>query len=371
MDNVLEFPDRAAIEEEAAAWLIKLDGDTQITQREYKALQAWLDRSPAHCVVLKDLAVFWRKMNVLTELAVPLRSPEAPEGSDDVRDLGGFHIRFQAAWVAVIVLGLAVALGLWAITPVAEFNGLYATAIGQQKSATMIDGSVIQLNTNSQVEVDYGEHYRNVRLLQGEALFTVEKDPDRPFRVYAGHSLVQAVGTEFSVYLKDHSVDVMVTEGRIALADLNQYRYLASTKQLPGKVPVSAGDATSVHQGKDLGLLDAGQATTIRSVKKENNISESVKERVQNISERELAQRLSWRDGLLTFTGEPLTTVIEEVSRYTPLSITIAEPDVGAIKIGGQFKVGETEAMFEALRLNFGLRVTRLSNNEVQITAGS
>ena len=102
--------------------------------------------------------------------------------------------------------------------PITAANGLYATAVGQQTTTVLPDGSQIILNTNSQIRVKYGDQYRQVHLLQGEALFTVAKNSSRPFRVYAGSGQIQAIGTAFSVYLKGPVVQVTVTEGRVALA---------------------------------------------------------------------------------------------------------------------------------------------------------
>ena len=82
-----------------------------------------------------------------------------------------------------------------------------------------------------------------------------------------------------------------------------------------------------------------------------------------------MARRLSWRKGLLIFAGEPLEEVVAEISRYTTVSIEITDPTVRTIKIGGQFRVGEIDAMFDVLEENFGLRVTRLSYNHIQLSA--
>ncbi len=82
-----------------------------------------------------------------------------------------------------------------------------------------------------------------------------------------------------------------------------------------------------------------------------------------------MAKRLSWREGVLTFAGDPLEVVVEEISRYTTVSIEFSDPAVRAIRIGGRFPIGETDAMFAALEANFGLRVTRLSHDRVMVSA--
>ena len=73
--NIVEFPDRRDIEEEAAAWLIRLDAEQPPSNDELVSLREWLDRSPVHREELGGLATLWDKMNALTELAVPLGKP--------------------------------------------------------------------------------------------------------------------------------------------------------------------------------------------------------------------------------------------------------------------------------------------------------
>ena len=81
-------------------------------------------------------------------------------------------------------------------------NRRYETVIGQQKSIALSDGSSIQMNTDSQVQVAYSSGARAIHLLKGEALFSVMPDPKRPFEVYAAESVVRAVGTAFAVHLR-------------------------------------------------------------------------------------------------------------------------------------------------------------------------
>ena len=81
--------------------------------------------------------------------------------------------------------------------------------------------------------------------------------------------------------------------------------------------------------------------------------------------------RLSWRQGLLIFSGETLETVLQEVGRYTPVEIEVAAPELRAIEIGGQIRVGDTDAMFKALEANFGVKVQRLSYNRVRVVAAN
>ena len=104
-------------------------------------------------------------------------------------------------------------------------NGIYETRIGEQNSITLVDGSVIQLNTDSHIQVNYEKNQRSIVLMAGEAHFEVAKDPSRPFVVKAGDGMVRAVGTAFTVRINPEALKVIVTEGKVALA--------AATKVLP------------------------------------------------------------------------------------------------------------------------------------------
>jgi len=368
-ESVVEFPDRKVIEEEAGEWLIKLDGDNVPSTEELASLREWLSRSPVHREQLASLANFWDKMNVLTELAVPLGHPRR-SFFENLRHTIPPIGRAAVVMVAIII-GIGVSLTYWSRPdPFFSSNGLYATAVGQQQSTTLSDGSVVILNTNSQIKVDYGNDYRDIRLLQGEAHFTVVKDSRHPFQVYAGNGRVQAVGTAFSVYLKADSIDVTVTEGKVALASFSRQNMSQSTQRQTQGRDVQPSGSNEIVGGsfvEALVTIKAGESATIWSGGDVNN--DSTINPIETVEATEMTKRLSWRDGVLTFTGDPLEEVVDEISRYTTISITITDPDIRAMRIGGRFSIGETDAMFDALEANFGLRVTRLGHDRILISS--
>ena len=371
-ENIIEFPNRSVVSDEAAMWLVRLDSDRPLSAQEQVNLRKWLEQSPQHGQELNELAALWGRMNILTELGVPLEKPSAATARARVREPERARFSHGLGWAgiaaAVVVLGLAVTLTTWR-RPVTwdVSNGSYATAVGQQRRATLADGSVVLLNTDSRLRVEYGPKYRNVFLLQGEVYFEVSKNAARPFRVYAGNSRVQAVGTTFSVYLKNNAVDVTVTEGRVALASLDAVSVASPGR--PGSRAASGVVSVDDAAVTDLVMLDAGQSTTIREAAEDASDGTGRIDRIETVDRQEMNKRLSWKRGLLTFAGDPLEKVVKEISRYTTVNIEITDPDVRAIKIGGQFPVGETDAMLDALKVNFGLRVTRLDANHVLLAS--
>lgn len=361
MKNVVDFPDTAAIDDQAAAWLVRLDSDDPLSDDERARMAEWLQRSPAHRERLLELAELWEKLNALTELAVPL-APSSPTGSRAPR-------RWLPAVGAVGVAAAAVAAFFvlsppFDTPPITETNGLYSSAIGEQRSTVLVDGSEIVLNTNSQIKVDYDEEYRDVRLMQGEALFVVAKDEQRRFRVFAGGGRIDAVGTAFSVYLKDDAVDITVTEGEVAVSSVTPA--VSATPQTAAR----AGAAMSTATNADLGTLRAGQIATLPRLDETSADATALQLREsRSVQEQELRRRMSWTDGRLRFQNEPLERVVSEISRYTTVKVEFADPELRSEPMYGVFPVGETELMFETLEV-YGFEVTYLSANRVRISAG-
>ena len=372
MENIIQWPDPQRIEDEAANWLIRLDGAEALSEEDAAALREWLARSPQHVEALKKLNAFWAD-NRLTALLAPALESVQPRrkvprrllrpliGAVGVLCVAGLLVLFNIAGQG---RGLGTGAG----------NGLYATAIGQQKSVELTDGTVLELNTNSQLRVAYSDSDRIIHLIQGEVHFNVAEQPARPFRVYARNSRVQAVGTAFTVYLAEREVEVYVTQGRVALAGLHRSDARPDSDAAPdNKNSVVEGDAhsaiqTSVIQTsaiQTLGTLDAGQGTVLTA---EHARAQKPLEMISAPQGNDFAKRLAWRDGLLIFSGETLEQVIAQVRRYTPVQIEIATAEIRRIEIAGQIRVGDTVSMFKALESNFGLRVKHLGYNRVQIT---
>lgn len=382
MIKIVDFPERERVAEEAAEWLIRLDSDGGLTPDETDALKAWVAKSPKHRLALARLADVWGGMNVLTELSVPLGKLTMRRGGTDSNSQPGEVRRFFGGWWRVglvaattIIVSLVILFRIYLVESITDSNGLYATVIGQQESEMLIDGSAILLNTNTQIRVSYSDDHRDVYLLQGEALFTVAKDVTRPFRVYAGSGRIQAVGTAFSVYLNGDNVDVTVTEGEVALASINVSQPMDPVfgddalqgPSVAGSKPSMAGDVIEV-----LDSLQAGQVATIRGSPADAVAIASANIEVKGqIGSDELEQRLAWRDGILMFSGDSLQDVVNQISRYTTVSIEIPEESVRNMRIGGRFPVGETETMLTALETNFDLRVTRVGHDRVILSASA
>jgi len=355
MSNVHEFYDPTTVEEEAAGWVIKFDSDIAVTPQQIAAFKEWASRSDVHLAAAQRYAKYWRQESVLTELAIP-REDLASQKRFNLFDrlFGGL---FSGPWAlpkvsAVASMVLVVSLALFGDlfeTQEITRNGIYGTLVGEQQSKTLADGSVIELNTDTLVQIDYSDNTRKIILLRGEAHFDVASNPDRPFEVYADNRMVQAVGTAFSVYWAEEQVEVTVSEGRVNLAAV-----------APDSINNSIANPAPETPPKVIGTLAAGQTTSVSLLANEPP-------NIQTLDAAALEQTLSWRTGQLTFAGDSLADVVKEINRYTNIHIQIADPALNNLKIGGRFKIGDLEAIFDVLEVNFGMHVSRLSDRHIQL----
>lgn len=351
-ENIRSFSSRSEIETEAADWLARLDGDQRLSPTELTQLKEWVERSPAHRQTLQDLAAFWGQANILTELSVPLyREPAEPAR----RTLWGGRLGASPVFASISALGFVLLTGLWLMgssPSLVSGNGIYQTRVGEQNTITLRDGSVIELNTDSEVQVNYNRQRRAIALTRGEAHFTVSKDAQRPFEVTAGQGVVRAVGTAFAVHFQRQALDVTVTEGTVALT--------AIASPQAANDPLQDGAAQNPAHLK---ALVAGQSVTFKPL-----LADALGGGIESLPAEQLQQKLAWREGLMLFDGESLAAVVKEMNRYTHATIEIADPSIAGLAVGGQFRVGETDAMLKNLSISFNLEVDRVNNNLIRLS---
>lgn len=361
MNNIYDFQSRDDILDEAYTWVLLFNADTPVTDDDIAALKEWSSRSPAHREALKEAEGFWCEAELLSLLAVPthqvrraglgrfirrlIGAPSSVEGA------GAVMFTRWRAFASVLFLGLGITL-VSSLMPVKDSvgNGVYSTAVGEQKLIILRDASQVQLDTHSQVRVAYEDSVRKIHLLRGKAHFDVAKNQERPFEVYAGEGLVRAVGTAFSVYLADSDIEVLVDEGRVDLARLalKPEQHVLADQVIP---------AARVQPGKVFMSLERGQGVQFNRVEQE----------FMQLSDKDLNNKLAWRKGVLVFVRDPLVDVISEVGRYTNVKIEIVDPALRDLVMGGRFRVGELDALLDVLDIGFGVQVSYLSEQHIQL----
>jgi len=372
------------IESQAALWVMRAD-ENGLSAAQKSEFQAWLNSGEQHREAYARLAALWGGLDILEELNdhAATDSHQRPQKPAIAARWAGLKAlagtlfatpKFITAAASIALVGI-LGLTYQLINSSAQLHqGTYTTALGERKTIQLPDGSAVQLNTNSQIDVSYSKTQRKIVLKYGEGYFDVAPNKQKPFAVYAGNGIVTAVGTAFSVFLRDEKIDVMVEEGTTAVGTafsvfLRDEKIdvmveegtvaLSSTRASTG-----AATRTLTEQGTTpqpaalLGTVSAGQ----------NVIFEETVERVDLIAPDTVQRKLSWREGRLAFAGEPLSAVVDSISRYTDISIDIEDSDLRQLPIAGSFNVGEVDAMFEALQIMINVRIERIDSKRVRIS---
>jgi transmembrane sensor len=339
MSRIFKFRTRSEIDEEAAVWVWRMDSDA-VSAASRDDFNSWLRRDSRHRRAYEHLTQVWTGLNGLAE------AKRDEKIATFARTAAGLRLTGRNAWWAAAAAAIVVGVAVSAWMRMGGEMRTLATAVGQERSVTLADGSVVSLNTNTIVETNLRRNIREIHLRQGEAHFQVAHDRSRPFLVYAGDAVVRAVGTQFEVRLRsDQHVDVLVNEGRVEV----------SSEAAPE--PQSSGQGARIMPRSHVHTLAAGQQLSATG----NDYA------VMPVSTHRLSSVLAWRDGAVVFDGETLSDAIAEIGRYTDARIIVNDPQVAAFRVGGRYRTGDVQAFFDALQTAFPVSIRHESNGVVFI----
>ncbi len=336
MNNPRRFTSLQTIEEESSLWLSKIDRG--LSEEDRQQIGEWLAAEPRHRETLLRLAGLWDQLDVLGELSglIPLPAPsERALARRRLAWMGGLAVAGVAALAVAVLLRVPSEprdnAQASAVATASPPESLLTTAVGEQRSVTLEDGSVVQLNTSTTLRVAFASKERSLELQRGEAQFDVQPDSNRPFVVRAGDHAVRAVGTAFNVRVGSSPADarrfeVIVTEGRVRVTTRN------NSSKTQSLAEVSAGEVLSLRNAQPA---------------------------VAAVSVDDLADRLAWQRGMMIFEGEPLESALAEVERYTNVRFRIEGVGLRRMRIGGFYKVGDVEGLVRSLEQNLGVRADR------------
>jgi transmembrane sensor len=276
------------------------------------------------------------------------------------------HKRRALLTLAASIVAISLALGwlLW----FQKGAPSYTTAIGEQRSIVLSDGSTVALNSRSAIKIRFSKHERTVELIQGQALFHVAKDSARPFTVSADGTRVRAVGTQFDVYRKYSGTVITVVEGRVAV--LAHVAPAAATVELQSP-PVASDDvarrpsdavsspnligrAREPLSGGDALFLVAGEQLTVTA------------KAYQKTDHPNIAAATAWTQRQLVFDSASLSDVAAEFNRYNTRQLVIEDPNLYDFHISGVFSSADPDALIRFLRERPGVRVTE-TESEIRI----
>ena len=234
-------------------------------------------------------------------------------------------VRVALGTAAALLVAVSATLAYFSVSPGPDDGHLqkHFTRIGEQRTIELDDGSVVTLNTAGQLVVDYSGPTRRILLERGEAYFEVAEVPARPFTVDLGLRSVTAVGTEFSVRKDPQHYQVAVIEGAVAIGEF--------------------ADGAAQHR------LEAGWVAEVDVQRNE----------LKAFQPDSMDRYAGWRNGMVSFSREPLYQVVQELNRYTRKKILIEDSAVMDLSVYIIVDVNEIDAALEGLEGLLPIEVTR------------
>lgn len=245
-----------------------------------------------------------------------------------------------AAVAFALVSGSWLGWDHWRRQPV--YEQAFATGRGQQVVVHLPDagpGSRLQLDTATQARAALYRDRREVRLGDGQAVFAVQRDPARPFHVYAGRLRITVVGTRFMVRhtgsgLAAGQTVVAVEEGQVRVARLSE---AATRPGGPAEVETAGGEGVALTAGQSVVADAQGRLGAVAQVAP--------------------AAIAPWRDGRISFDHTPLATAIAEFERYGRTGLVVRDPAVAALPVGGSYSLQQARRFAETLPLVLPVRL--------------
>jgi transmembrane sensor len=342
--------DQPEVIDQALEWLETLSHG----KGESEAFFNWLTESPRHVeVFIQAMTLEQRIAQVAPEqwaaLATTSQNPSAP---DELANVVSFNGRMllptrsepKRRWrLAAIAAGVAI-LGIagWRLPQLLWGWQDYTTAVGEQRTIQLQDGSVVELNTASHLQVRLSAQVRELRLLDGEALFKVQHDRLHPFRVHTADATIQAVGTEFNVYRRTGATTVSVLEGSVQVAPENYSRPVATAPESHIKAAAATTAPAALSAGEQADIGGDGQ------VKLHSKIN--------------AARVTAWQQRRLIFDEETLAHIAAEFNRYNHRHFHIEDPEVGDRRFSGIFDADDPESLALLLARDGRFAVDRTPN---------
>ena len=329
----------ANLEGVASAWLSRRDRG--LTAAEQDTYLEWLRADRRHGAMIAHLEKTWGALDALAEwrpahsarpnpdlLAAPPPRPKIRAGQAKFP----FVARALAA-AAAVALGLLVFQSVSRETPVP--TGTVRVILSPER-LTLEDGSMVELNHGGKIETDFSAEIRRVRLVRGEAHFTVTKNPARPFIVEANGVGVRAVGTAFNVRHASDAVEVLVTEGQVQV-----------------ERPVAAAASSPVLSPITPTALVAGERAIV------DTTAPAAQPVVAAVTPTEIARALSWQGVRLEFAELPLAEVVTEFNLRNRQQLVVGDASTGRLRVAGSFRADNVDAFVRLLEASFGVSAQR------------
>jgi transmembrane sensor len=296
----------AARRQSAADWLARLAAP-DLTENDLARFDAWL-AEPANAQAYDGALAVTLELQAAAPAVLGELRAERPR----------LQMRHSRGWIVAGGIAAAAALVV-ALTPLSLISPTptqsYGTSKAEHRTLKLADGSIVDLNAGSGLQVSLGPRERRVVMGQGEAVFDVAHDAARPFIISAGDRNVRVVGTRFDVRRRDGRLSVSVERGVVEVEPADG----------------SAGRGFRLHPGQRLDHLEGAAGVALSRV--------------------DPLQVESWKSGRLIYRDRPLSEVVADLNQQFAKPITIEDPALGETKISGVLVLDDQAAVIRRLAL--------------------
>ncbi len=327
--------------EEAADWHARVNSDQAITE-DWLSLTAWLEKTPDHA----------KAYDAVENIAFDAELLPASKFSENIFDdistntninepaptvHPGFfaktqHLAFNKTAGFFILLGFLIAGMMYAPNltgpETSEFMPQYYVAGNKSNQVTLADGSIVNLNVNSEITALLTEKERRITMTKGEAIFDVSKDPARPFIITVADTDIRVVGTVFNVLKEQTGLSVTVSEGIVEVMPSSRETNNVSNRQFPNKI---------LNAGQQFQLKNEDNRPIVRNIEAENI--------------------LAWRKGQLIYEEADLQQVMSDLGRYLNKPVDVAA-SLSSLSFSGVLLTDDIEASFLVLESSLPIKVS-------------
>lgn len=322
------------VREDAAFWYARLQAP-DCTPQDRADFRRWLYAAPEHRgafdaaetigVDLLGAASLDARLRDMADWAFELGDvdpDEPPEAAAVSEHVGPASTRRWFVPAALAAGAALAAVTFFALQSTTLVRGEAFATEDARRRITLDDGSVVELDVHTNLEVAIDADARLVTLHRGRAIFDVAHDPARPFSVAAGAGEVRAIGTVFQVQREHQALTVTLAEGSVEV-----------TRARGG-----APQTTRLAPGQQLSLAHANADWQTRQV--------------------DPVAATAWSTGRLVFHDARLADAIEEINRYAETKVRLADPSLADLPVSGSFLVGDSVSIVTALAAVLPLRVS-------------
>ncbi|MBB1347928.1 FecR family protein [Pseudoalteromonas sp. SG45-2] len=317
--------------EQAADWVDRIN---DLNDHDRKELSLWLKCTENKAAFEKIANVFGdpavkQALHIYTKqysLPTPIITPNAKRS----RAFPMLALAASFSAIAFAVYWLSISQQAFTPTPIAKtavetnLPQLLEARLGKRVSKLLDDGSYLHLNADSELTAHLLPHSRQIELKKGQVFFDVAKDKTRPFIINSGQASIKVLGTSFDVERNKDEVVVTVYEGRVEVSALDKVILI------PSQQAVIKNGHIAVDYSQQLTQLPA------------------------------------WRMGWIDAKKEPLTTVIKQLQRYSPMVIKV-DNALNNTLISGRFNLETPQQSLMLIASTYNWNVEKKSN-ELHLT---